>query len=958
MKPSDWERVDALFQRAVALPAGERAGFVRREAGSDAYLCREVLSLLDFDSERNTALGGAVSSVAARVMEESDIQGKRIGLYRILRKLGEGGMGIVYLAVRDDGEFRKEVAIKIVRQGMESPQFLERFRRERQILANLDHPHVARLLDGGAADLPGRPVAVPYLVMEYVDGLPVHRFCEQGNLRVSDRCRLFLKVCDAVAHAHSQLIVHRDLKPGNILVTTDGTPKLLDFGIAQLIVQDGSGDSTLQKRPLTIDYASPEQVRGENAGIGTDVYSLGAVLYELLTGVRPHRFRSYSAPEVERVICEETPLLPSRTEAPRARELRGDLDAIVARAMRKEPADRYQSVDAFRRDIERYLLGLPVDAQSGGMGYRAGKFVRRHRWAVAGASAAVAGLLVGAAAALWQAKVATEAQRRAEWAAEDARGAHATELEQRRRAETAAALAQSRQRLAETAQAAADAERGNAERRLGQVRELANRLLFEYQDEVAALPGSTAVRKKMVETGLAYFETLGRESGLGAAVRLEMVDGWRRLGDIQGNPYVSNLGDVRKSIASYQRALVLADGLGRPGMRARALVLLALGDAQSVAGDFASADASYEQAQAAIQSLQPREADLLSTLHEHKADLLERRGQLARSIAGYQKALALASPAASVGLYHKAGAVLLRLAKAQEAQDYLKKALTLCDQLAAGNNLDPRILRTRVWILMGLADLLRIHRLVLKSTLAESYSYLEQALQLQERLRAVEPFNQQFARDWILLEQRASSTRLAEGKFEDAIRHGHLAVGAAEEFGRLAPGQAQTSILLVISLMRLAKPLIYSNRFDDAEAAFVRAEQALAMATQQNPADGLILRERYYVARERFVLQQTRAMAPKPSAELRSAVAPLREAIRLNAELLRREPNAAMIRSDRGELHSELAMLLFDTGDAEGACAEYAETQRIRQEEKRPVRQMEALSFQELEKKLSHCGKK
>jgi len=311
--------------------------------------------------------------------------------YKILGLVGRGGMGAVYEAVRDDQQFRQQVAVKLIKRGMDTDFIRERFLRERQILASLDHPHIARLLDGGATE-DGRP----YFVMEFVAGQTIMEFCRRRRLSFDERLRLFRDVCSAVQHAHQKLVVHRDLKPSNILVTEEGTPKLLDFGIAKLLAPDPGEAVTRTEtavRLMTPEYASPEQVRGLRVTTATDVYSLGVVLYELLTDRRPHQFATYSPAEIERAICDTEAPRPSEvaqeqagaTGAPtkRARQLAGDLDNIVLMAMRKEPARRYQSVEQFSEDIRRYLTGLPVLARKDTFGYRAGKFARRHKAGVA-----------------------------------------------------------------------------------------------------------------------------------------------------------------------------------------------------------------------------------------------------------------------------------------------------------------------------------------------------------------------------------------------------------------------------------------------------------------------------------------------------------------------------------------------------------------------------------------------
>ena len=370
--------------------------------GGDEELRREVLELLAHDPPETFLLDPVKQAALAVTDEQTDeMLERRIGAYRLTRLIGRGGMGAVYEAVRDDQQFEQQVAIKLIKRGMDTNFIRERFLRERQILASLDHPHIARLFDGGAtAD------GLPYFVMELVDGEPITEYCRRRGLSLDARLKLFRAVCSAVQHAHQKLAVHRDLKPSNILVTADGAPKLLDFGIAKLLSPDPGEAVTRTEtavRLMTPDYASPEQVRGGAITTATDVYSLGVVLYELLTGQRPYQFATYAPMEIERAICETEAPRPS--EAARqhtdaltklARQLAGDLDNIVLMALRKEPERRYQSVEQFSDDLRRYLTGLPVQARADTFAYRAGKFVRRHKAGVAFA-ATVLMLLAGVA---------------------------------------------------------------------------------------------------------------------------------------------------------------------------------------------------------------------------------------------------------------------------------------------------------------------------------------------------------------------------------------------------------------------------------------------------------------------------------------------------------------------------------------------------------------------------------
>jgi serine/threonine-protein kinase len=394
MNPERWLRIEEIFLTAIEQPAGDRQAYLTRACGADEDLRREVLSLLDRDTDEDFILDPIANAArAVTVNSKNDLTGDRIGPYLATRLIGRGGMGDVYEAERDDEQFRKQVAIKIIRRGMNTDFVRGRFLRERQILASLDHPYIARLFDGGAtAD------GSPYLVMEFVDGEPITSYCRRSQLSINEKLKLFRKVCSAVQHAHQKLIVHRDLKPGNILITPSvdgkgGEPKLLDFGIAKLLSPDASRSNPRTEtalRMMTPEYASPEQARGEPVATTTDVYSLGVVLYELLTDRRPHEFRTFSPAEIERAICETAIEEPSKVvsglaSAPArlSRQLEGDLDNIVMMAMRIESARRYQSVEQFSEDIRRYLEGEPIVARKDTFGYRAGKFVRRHKAGVA-----------------------------------------------------------------------------------------------------------------------------------------------------------------------------------------------------------------------------------------------------------------------------------------------------------------------------------------------------------------------------------------------------------------------------------------------------------------------------------------------------------------------------------------------------------------------------------------------
>ncbi len=448
--------------------------------------CAAGASLLLFDADRDASKPG-----------------NRIGPYKIRREIGRGGMGAVYLAERDDEHYRQQVAIKLIKPGLGGDGIRRRFRNEMQILADLNHANIARLFDAGeTAD------GQPYLVMEYVEGSPINSYCEEKQLSTEQRLDLFCTVCAAVQYAHQHLVIHRDIKPGNILVTSDGVPKLVDFGIAKLLHQTASlaSDLTATAMPfMTPHYASPEQLRGESVTTATDVYSLGVVLYELLSGRSPYRFKSRVPHEMAKTICDDE---PEKTQ----KRLNADLDNIVLMAMRKEPQRRYSSAEQFAEDIRRHLNGLPVRARPDTFTYRAGKFIRRRKMAVAAAVLVALTLLVGIIATTWQASVAR-------------------------------------------------AERARSERRFNEVRQLANSIVFEVHDSVANLPGSTPARSLIVQRGLKYLDSLSKDAAGDRGLQRELAAAYEKLGAVQYTPTVAHLGDLPGALESHRKAAALREAL-------------------------------------------------------------------------------------------------------------------------------------------------------------------------------------------------------------------------------------------------------------------------------------------------------------------------------------------------------------------------------------------------------------
>ena len=491
-----------VLSEALDLETGRRRQFLDSACEHDADLRAEVDLLLahQVDSENDPIEECAADAARFRLAQDVTRIGSRIGAYKIVREIGHGGMGTVYLGERDDKQYRQQVAIKLINPGLGGETIRRRFHNEMQILADLNHPNIARLFDGGqTAD------GVPYLVMEYVEGSPINHYCNDRNLSTEQRLKLFCTVCDAVQYAHQHLVIHRDIKPGNILVTSEGLPKLVDFGIAKLLDNGKSiPDATATVMPfMTPQYASPEQVYGLSATTATDIYSLGVVLYELLTGRSPYRLKSRVPHELAQAILDQEP---------QRQRLKGDLDNIVLMAMRKEPQRRYASAQQFAEDIHRHLDGLPVRARQDTFSYRAGKFIRRRKLAVAAAALILLTLLVGIITTAWQARVAR-------------------------------------------------AERARAERRFNEVRQLANSIVFEVHDAIVNLPGSTQARALIVERGLNYLDSLAQDAAGDRGLQRELAAAYEKLGAVQYTPSVAHLGDLEGALQSHRKAAALREAL-------------------------------------------------------------------------------------------------------------------------------------------------------------------------------------------------------------------------------------------------------------------------------------------------------------------------------------------------------------------------------------------------------------
>jgi tetratricopeptide (TPR) repeat protein len=841
------QRIKDLFATAVELPVTERYRFLAGLPTEDRRLREELARLLEADVKNGCGIIDAVEEAAQSLLDQDGVIGSRIGAYRIMDEIGRGGMGTVYLAVRDDDHYEKQVAIKVIRRGMDTDDMLHRFRNERQVLANLDHPYIASLLDGGAA-----PDGRPFLVMEFVRGAPLDVYCNEEKLDLRGRCRLFLKVCEAVAFAHRNLIVHRDLKPGNILVSNDGVPKLLDFGLSKLLNGESGGRTTVTARPVTPEFASPEMIRAEQITTAADVYSLGAILYELLSGERAHRFVSQGFREVERVVCEVEPPLPSARAQTFRRQLQGDLDAIISMAMRKEPAARYATVDQFAADIERYLNGWPVTARHGDLAYRTRKFLRRNRAAIAVGGLLAGTLIAGATIASIEAKHAAREQIRAEQQRQRAVESQTRAEASQREAEHQRQFAEEQRRQADWQRVTAETQRQLADRRFQQVRQLANKFLLEFHDSIAKLPGSTPARKMVVETGLRYYDTLVKEADRGTNRELlgEIAQGYTRLGDVQGNPYYASLGDLDGALASYRKALALREKISdstaesvADHMRARvkvAQLLTVKGEVENAVSTLQAAIRSGEQFQTA---LAVKEA--LAQAYVAEGDLWNRTGDHAKSIEPYLKHLTLrkemaqahpGSPVSDISLAHtKLGDSYARLGRAEDALPHFRIVLPIDQKLAEGDpNSMPRLRKLYVdYFLLGFV--IRSNPGLDYSEFGGERAVMETATKIAARMAAADPENSAVHLDVLGSESSLGDWLRNHSEFEEALIHYRKALAAAARHAGGGPPSLSSYDALIQAHHRMASGLREAGQFEESLQYFRIAEEYLTKAEEKNP---------------------------------------------------------------------------------------------------------------------------
>lgn len=718
------------------------------------------------------------------------MEGQRFGAYQVIREIGRGGMGAVYLAGRADDQFKKRVALKILRADINAQEVLSRFRHERQILASFDHPNIAGLLDGGST-----PTGEPYFVMDYVEGTPIDQYCDSHSLTVAERITLFRQVCSAVQYVHQNLIVHRDLKPSNILVTPDGVPKLLDFGIAKILKPEMMATmvnaTRAEDRVMTPAYASPEQVRGEPITTASDIYSLGVVLFEILTGRRPYRMKSNTAHELARVICDEEPDKPStaigRTDRGTAqppsrleelsrkrstepdrleKRLKGDLDNILLKAMRKEPQRRYASVEQFSEDLQRHLANLPVSAHEDSLRYRAEKFVRRNTVAVAAGLVALLSLLAGLIV---------------------------TTIEFRR----------------------ARSERALAESRFEDVRKLAHTFIFDVHDAIQNLSGSTPARSLIAKTGTEYLDRLASTPmsnvRLKDSLQQELAEGYVKIGDVEGNPFVSNLGDISKALESYRKALTLGTDLLKRNPR--------------------DMNAIREMARIhqKLGSVLPFDGKSSEALNEANESVRLYTQVLAANPDDVQAKVDLSSAYEAQGDV-AGGAQAINLGRKKDAAAAYQHGLDILPDVPPGHKLAGRITRGRIIFQMKLADLTAYEN---PSAALPKYKEIYAAALEVSRADPTNAFARSMAA--LLLDKIANAQSLL-GDVKGALESYRQGILPAEEALRADPTNGKAQYNLMVGYKNLGDVYYHQvNNMAEALKYYRRAAELLDALIQSDP---------------------------------------------------------------------------------------------------------------------------
>jgi serine/threonine protein kinase/tetratricopeptide (TPR) repeat protein len=851
MTSAEWQHVKQVLNAALEIPPHERAGFLDRETNGDTALRAEVESLLaSFDSAGAFIEAPAIAP-APLAQPESLSPGSSLGPYHIVQLIAEGGMGAVYQAVRVDDLYRKVVAVKVIRHSVYGEYALKRFDTERQILAHLDHPAIARLLDGGTT-----PDGRPYFVMDFIAGTPIDEYCDARRLTIAERLQLFLTVCSAVHYAHQNLVVHRDLKPLNILITEEGSLKLLDFGIAKLVDAEAlGGDNTVtMMQPMTPEYASPEQVRGQPVTTASDVYSLGVLLYRLLTGHRLYAVESRSVEEIFDNVRNCEPRRPStairslepdpgpgretitltpelvgarRSTKPEKleKQLAGDLDNILLMALRKEPLRRYSSVEQFAGDLRRHLEGHPVSARPDTIRYRTGKFIRRHRTGVMAAALVILSLVAGIIGTSWQAHVAEQHRRR-------------------------------------------------AEQRFNEVRGLANAVLFELHDAIVPLPGSTEARQLLVKRAQRYLDSLASESAGDEGLQHERAMAYERIGDVLGLPSQPNLGQTAAALENYRKALSI-DGELAGNAPASFTLQMDMARAYNRICSIQQSTGQFREALAACRQAEAIQQDQA----ERRPTDIDLREELA-------------------GTYQNMAGCYSVLGDWPNAEEKLSRAL---HEFAALQSLQPDHER----YLFELAT--AYHRMAgleeqTKRFSAGSRSALR-AVDLFDKLSARHPQDIRARLDWTFAEQRLGSIMISMGRLNQALAAFQRVLPIREQLRALDPKDARAQSNLSNSHAAIGVVLLETG---DARAAEVHFEQQRRLAAGLARVDPVRVDYQYSLSEAlenlgRIALRLGRAAEGRAN---------LKEALRIYDDLRARGAISAEYAHVPGRIQTELAAAL------------------------------------------------
>jgi serine/threonine protein kinase len=883
-KTGRWTLVQEIFQGALERLPSERSEYVANACGTDKELRTEVESLLANDADAGSVLHAVVAGDMRDLEQNIDSEiGLQLGPYRLVRRIDSGGMGVVYLAVRSDDQYFQIVAIKMLRKGLESPTLVHRFRAERQILATLNHPNIGAILDGGeTAD--GRP----FIVMEYVEGQPITLACETHGSSIRQRIEPFRSVCAAVHYAHQKLIIHRDIKPSNVLVTPQEIVKLIDFGVSKPLAPEaipgGVPKTETSQRLLTPDYASPEQLLGRELTTSTDIYSLGVLLFEILTGSRPYTLSSLSPAAAERVVCDPEPRKPSSVKGlPKSlrKELAGDLDRIVSMAMDVDPFRRYRSARHLEEDLVRYLEGRPVAARKATTAYRFRKFVRRHKTAWVMACLTIVIVSTSVLLYIWQSR--------------------------------------------------------RSDRRLQRVQALADSTISELTERLQQVPGSTEAQAALFQSTLKYLEQLRQSSANDPHLLLKLSKAYERVGDLEGSPSSANLGRVQTTLNSYEKALQAATEANarlhdEESVRAVVDMHERLGSVEFFLGNIPKAHEHYQQSlflarhfwqqkpddpirkrllamgyarlgDLELDNLETRAAfksyhaafqmfgntptgdqdhdKTLSMLYIRMAGVQSELGSLNEALADLHKSIALCEDVAkrspttlnkhtlAVVYTYINGPLIgndtLNLGDSQQAQIYARKSLALAEELAAGDGKNVRKRYDLSFAYEGIGNSLRLTQ---PSTAAEWY---RKSLSLTKDLAPLYPAGSQMNEMIADRDEELAAVPLRRNDAPERLRLLQEANMKWQELVAASPAKPQLRMSLMRSYCKLSDAELALRNIG---AAKKYADSSLAILNQFEPdaQSLLVLRELGYCYESMGNLQRRIAMDRTMSAaERRSA---------------------------------------------------------------------------------------